>query len=161
MLGCDAQQVQDRGVELAFFRQPFAQFTQLMALGQASKPEEVAGLLEVGMVGEIVDIDAAVGEYTLFAIDIADARRGGNHALQTFGRVRCGYARHTPSQELGFRCRLPGSKLGVATDCYTPKSGAFQPPRAAFPGASGILKSLLHRVGRTGGAAHILTWRGP
>src|SRR5215475_603266 len=52
------------------------------------------------MVGEVVYIDATVRQNSLFAVDVTDAGGSGNNALKTLGRVRRGYAGHTPSQEL-------------------------------------------------------------
>jgi hypothetical protein len=74
--------------------------SRFVAFGQSPEPEEVAGLFEGGMIGEIVNINAAVRQYSLFAVDVADAGSGGNDAFQTFGCVGGGYAGHTPSQEL-------------------------------------------------------------
>jgi hypothetical protein len=45
-------------------------------------PEEERGLGERGVVGEILDVVAAVEEAALDAVDEADARRAGDDVLQ-------------------------------------------------------------------------------
>ena len=68
-----AEQADDGCVELTLFGHAIAKFTQLLALGKAAEPEQVAGFLEVGVFGEVVNIDPAIGEDALLAIDVTDA----------------------------------------------------------------------------------------
>jgi len=66
---------------LALVRETLVQILQLIAIRKAPKPEQVAGLFKSGMLGEFVNVDAAIGENAAFAIDIADARVGGDNAF--------------------------------------------------------------------------------
>ena len=60
-------------------------------------PEQVAGFFKCGVVGEFVNINTAVGQNALLAVDVADTGGGGNYAFESLWGVR--YTRHTPSQE--------------------------------------------------------------
>ena len=82
MFGSNAQQVEDGRVKLAFFREAFPDLFQLIALGQAAEPEQEAGFFEIGVVGEVVNIDAAIRQNALFAVDVTDAGGGGNERPQ-------------------------------------------------------------------------------
>src|SRR5271166_1003959 len=41
------------------------------------------------MIGQFVDIDAAIGEHTLIAIDVADAGIRSRNAFQSLGTLHC------------------------------------------------------------------------
>jgi hypothetical protein len=43
------------------------------------EPQQEAGFLKVRVVGQFVNIDAAIGQHTGFAVDVADAGVGGNY----------------------------------------------------------------------------------
>ena len=90
-LGAWLQQADDGGVELALARQTELELLQFGAGGQASEPEQVAALLEVGVGGELVDVDAAIGEHALVAIDVANARISCGDAFQAFRRISNGH----------------------------------------------------------------------
>src|SRR5207302_4961525 len=90
MLGGHAQQVEDGCIQLAFLSQPLAKFAQLVALRQSSEPQQVAGFLKIGVVGEVVDIDAAIGQDALFTIDVANAGNGSYDAFKSFGGMAGG-----------------------------------------------------------------------
>ena len=66
-------------------------------VGEFAEPEEVGGLFEGGALGELVDVDAAVGENAGVAVDPADGGAGGDDAFQAF---RC--------DSSGHRWLLPG-----------------------------------------------------
>ena len=89
-----AQQRDDRGIQLALFGQAFVQFAQFAARGQFAKPEQVAGLFEIRMVGEFVNVDAAIGQNAAISVDVANLGSGGNDALKSLGGVSCGHAGH-------------------------------------------------------------------
>src|SRR5262249_10330159 len=95
MSGRIAKQRDDGRIELALFGQAFMQFAKLLASGQLAEPQQVAGLLEVRVVGELVDVDAAIREHTAIAVDEADSGVGGNNALKTLGSMSCGHAGHS------------------------------------------------------------------
>ncbi len=46
---------------------------ELHLRGQGAEPEEIGGFFKGGFGGELVDIDAAVGEHAGVAVDVADA----------------------------------------------------------------------------------------
>ena len=54
-------------------------------VGQLAVPQQVAGFFEGGMVGEFVNVDAAVGQDALISVDVADAGGGGDNSFQAFG----------------------------------------------------------------------------
>ena len=83
------QAIQDRGIQLAFFGESLLERPQFLRTRQASKPQQVTDFLKRRVIGEIVDIDSAIGQYTLFSIDITDAGGGRDHPFQPLGRVRC------------------------------------------------------------------------
>ena len=85
MLGRLAQQADDGGVEFALAREVEFQLLQLGAGRQMSKPKQVATLFKVRVVGQFVNIDAAVGKHSLVAIDVADAGIDGGYAFQALG----------------------------------------------------------------------------
>src|SRR5437588_2971343 len=49
---------------------------------QMAKPEQVGGLLERGVPGQVVDIDTAIGELALGADDVADGRVGRDYIFK-------------------------------------------------------------------------------
>ena len=53
--------------------------------GELAIPEQVRGFLERGMPGELVDVDATVGEHAGVAVDEADGRRRGDDAFESLG----------------------------------------------------------------------------
>src|SRR2546428_13974898 len=101
------------------------EFLELVARGQLAEPQQIAGFLEIGVVGQFVNVNATVGQHALFPVDVADAGSGGDHSLQAFcGDVRGGQAGHDTSLKLlDFGCGRTGGKTtrAVATDFYTPK----------------------------------------
>src|SRR5580765_6253203 len=100
VFGGDTQQIENGVVEFALFREAFPDFLQFVTLRQAAEPEQEAGFFKIRVVGEVMNIDTTICQNSLFAVDVTDAGGGGNNALKTLGRVRGGYAGHTPSQEL-------------------------------------------------------------
>src|SRR4029077_7018070 len=57
---------------------------QFRCLGQPAKPQQVTGFFKRGLLREFVDINAAISEYSGFAIDVANSRTGRNYAFKTF-----------------------------------------------------------------------------
>ncbi len=109
MLRNQLQTVDDRTVELALFRHALAQLLQLIAAGQTAKPQQVAGLLKSGVVGQFVNVDATVGQNAPLPIDVANAGGGSDHSLQPLRGVCGSHAGHGASLELlKFRCKRPG-----------------------------------------------------
>ena len=100
LFGSGAQQVDDSGVQLALGRQLAAEFLQLIRCRQPAIPQQVAGLFKVGMVGEFVNVDAAIGEDPLVSVDEADAGICGDYSFQALRGVRGGQAGHVPSLEI-------------------------------------------------------------
>ncbi len=74
---------------MAFPRQPLAQIFQLISRRQLTEPEQIAGLFEIGIVSQFVNVDTAVGQDALFPVDIADAGSGGDHSFQALSGL-CG-----------------------------------------------------------------------
>src|SRR5580700_4534780 len=58
------------------------------------KPKQVAGFFKRGVLGQIVNVDAAIGKNTLVAIDVANAGICGNNAFQAFRGRSAGHAGH-------------------------------------------------------------------
>src|SRR3954469_13016275 len=90
-----AEQIDNGSIDLPLLRQALVQFPQLGTCRELSEPQQVAGLFEIGVVGELVDIYAAVSKHALFAIDVANFRVGGNDALKPFGSTSCGHCGHS------------------------------------------------------------------
>src|SRR5437667_9905056 len=57
----------------------------------------MAGLFEIGIVSQFVNIDATVGQNALFPVDIADAGSGGDHSFQALSALWGGSAGHGTS----------------------------------------------------------------
>ena len=99
--GRSAQQVDDRRIQLALLRQPLVQIPSIRrGVGSLPYHKQVAGFLKVGVVGQFVNVDAAIGQNALLAVDIANAGVGGDYSFQTFRGVRGGQAGHVPSLEI-------------------------------------------------------------
>ena len=62
----------------------------IRGVGKLPEPEQVAGLFEIGVVGEFVDVDAAIRENSPFAIDVADLGVGSNNSFQSLRGLICG-----------------------------------------------------------------------
>ena len=89
--GDAAEEVDDLGVDLAGCGELCGELGELGCGGELAEPEEVGGLFEGGLLGELVDIDAAVGEDAGVSVDPADGRAGGDDAFQAF---RCNGSGH-------------------------------------------------------------------
>ncbi len=61
------------GVESTRVSELLGEVLELGGCGQGTEPEQVGGLLKGRLLGQLVDVDAAVGEHTSFAVDPADA----------------------------------------------------------------------------------------
>ena len=57
---------------------------KLKPIGQDAVPEQVGGFLKGGVLGQLVDIDSAVGKHPAFSIDPADSGVGGDNTFQPF-----------------------------------------------------------------------------
>ena len=110
VLGRLPQQADDGGVQLALARQVELQLLQLGAIGQPPKPQQVADFFEGRVVGQLVDVDAAIGEHALIAIDVADAGICGGNAFQPLGAVHHrgheNLSRPRPQSEIRDGCTL-------------------------------------------------------
>ena len=73
VLGALAQQLDDRCIQLALFRQSICSSRSSVRVGKLAEPQQVAGFFEVRVVGEFVDVDAAIGENAPIAVDVANA----------------------------------------------------------------------------------------
>ena len=99
MLGSHAHEIEDRGVQLAFFCQTIVQLFQFIALGQPAKPQKIASFLEIRIVRQFVDVDTTIGQNSLVSIDVADAGSGCDYSLQpSFGGMGGGHAGHSTSR---------------------------------------------------------------
>ena len=78
-----AQQVDDALIEGAGEGQLGLEFAQLELVGKMAVPQQVGGLFEAGVLGQLVNVDAAIGEHARISIDPADAGVGGNNSFQT------------------------------------------------------------------------------
>ncbi len=55
-------------------------------LGQPSVPEQKGDLFKAGVVGQSVDVVAAIGQYARLPVDETDRALGGDDAFQSFCR---------------------------------------------------------------------------
>src|ERR1700685_3955826 len=93
-----------------------------------AKPKQEAGFFKGGMVGEFVNVDAAIGKDAAVAIDITNAGGGGNNAFQAFTGRSAGHAGHNFSlNSIGCGNRA-GRCAGRATVFYTRKD-SYSPDR--------------------------------
>src|SRR5579884_1796982 len=100
MTGRESEQINDRGIELAFFRQRVTHISQFATLGQLAKPEQVADFFKRRVVGELVNIDAAVGEDTAITVDVTNARGARGYSGESPRELAGGQAGHVVPLEL-------------------------------------------------------------
>ncbi len=81
--GKASQHVDDALVEGAGQGQLRGELAQGELIGQHAVPEQVGGFLEGGVLGELVDVDAAIGEDPRISVDPADTGVRGNNSLKT------------------------------------------------------------------------------
>src|ERR1700688_145103 len=82
---------------MALLGQALLQILQLALIGQAAKPKQVAGLFKIRMIGQFMNIDAAIGKNSTVSIDIANAGIGGDNSFHAFGAGGAGDAGHSLS----------------------------------------------------------------
>src|SRR5580658_2648624 len=71
------------------------QILKLALLRQPPKPKQVASLFKIGVLGQFMNVNAAIGKNAAVAIDVTNAGVGSNNAFQSFwGRS---HARHSLS----------------------------------------------------------------
>jgi hypothetical protein len=87
-------ELDDRRVELTFLRQTLLQILKLGWLRQASEPKQIASFLKIGVVGQFMNVNSAIGKDATVTIDVANVGVGGNNTFQTFGGRGAGHARH-------------------------------------------------------------------
>ena len=85
VFGQGAEEVDDGGGEFAGGGELLGEGAELGGVGKFAVPEEIGGFFEGGSVGELVDVDAAVGEDALGAVDEADGGLVGDDVLEAFG----------------------------------------------------------------------------
>jgi hypothetical protein len=98
MPGCVTHQGDDRRIQLALLSQAVVQLSQLTPAGKLPEPEQVTGLFEIGVVRELVNVDAAIRENSPIAIDITDFGVGSDDSFESLRSVICGKARHEVSR---------------------------------------------------------------
>ena len=99
VLGRRREEVDDVVGELAGGGELVREVVELGGGGQAAVPEQVSGFFEGGLLRELVDVDAAVGEDAFGAVDETDGGLVGDDVLQALG---CGG---------GHRCSAPENRL--------------------------------------------------
>src|ERR1700688_461761 len=107
---------------MALLGQALLQILQLALIRQAAKPKQVAGLFKIRMIGQFMNIDAAIGKNSTVSIDIANAGVGGDNSFHAFGAGGAGDAGHSLSLKrigCGSRARTFARN---ATFFYTRKS---------------------------------------
>src|SRR5580704_12319374 len=113
-----------------------------------SEPEQVADFLKGRVVGQIVDVVAAIGEDSLVTVDVADAGGGGDYPFESLGGVQAGDAGHGSSLAMRMDFVASGAiKEHGATLFYTPTWRRF-PARltwkcVAFASASTLARARL------------------
>src|SRR5579864_6236032 len=96
----ESEKINDGGVELALLGQGITHISQFATLGQLAEPEQVADFFKCRVVGELVNIDAAVGEDTAIAVDITDARGARGYSGEALRGLAGGQAGHVVPLEL-------------------------------------------------------------
>jgi hypothetical protein len=81
--GNAAQHVDDAEVQPPGQRQLRLELAQGELVGQNAVPEQVGGLLEGRVLGQLVDVDSAVGQHARFSVDPADAGVCRDNSFQT------------------------------------------------------------------------------
>ena len=121
-----AQQCNDGRIQLALLRQAIVQLAQFAARGQLSKPQQVASLFEIRLVGQFVNVDAAIGQNAAISVDVADLGSGGNDALKSLGGMSRGHAGHGSLASIRriLRCRTARGERGECNLFFIPETGA-------------------------------------
>src|SRR5579862_813516 len=88
------QQRDDGCIELALFRQAIMELAKFNTSGQFAEPQQVTRFLEIRLMSEFVDINAAIGEDAAISVDVTNLGGGGDYALKSFGGIVCGHAGH-------------------------------------------------------------------
>ena len=66
------------------------QLVELSAIRQPPEPQQIANFLEGRVVGQFVNVDAAIGEHAGIAIDVANSGIRRGNAFQTLWTLRSG-----------------------------------------------------------------------
>src|SRR5581483_6939187 len=80
------QKGENSRIQLARLCQRPPQLFEFATGRQLAVPQEVADLFEGGILGQVMDINATVGQDAPVSIYVADAGDGGDNAFQTLGR---------------------------------------------------------------------------
>jgi hypothetical protein len=78
-----AQQIDYAKVEAAGERELRLKLAQFELAGENAVPQQVCGLLEGGVHGQLVNVDAPIGQDASISVDPADPGVGCNNPLQT------------------------------------------------------------------------------
>ena len=81
--GKAAQHVDDALIECAGQGQLRLELAQGELVGQDAVPEQVGGLLEGRVLGQLVNVDAPIGQHARFSVDPADAGVRCDNSFQT------------------------------------------------------------------------------
>src|SRR5580658_10763722 len=73
------------------------QILKLALLRQPPKPKQVASLFKIGVRGQFMNVNAAIGKNAAVAIDVTNAGVGSNNAFQSFRGRSAAHARHSLS----------------------------------------------------------------
>ena len=88
LFGEGAEEVVDLRGKLAGGGELVREVGEFVVTGKVAEPQQVGSFLEGGLIGELVDIDAAVGQHTGIAVDPANAGVGCHYPFETFGHCR-------------------------------------------------------------------------
>src|SRR5215469_18311252 len=95
------------------------QLAQFLPSWKLAEPQQIARLLEIGVVGQFMDVNAAIGEHATVAVDVADLRIRGNDALEPLRSMSCSHAGHSRLAGMDFCCRAAQGGTRSATSVYT------------------------------------------
>ncbi len=87
-----AQHVDDALVEGAGKGELRLELAQVELVGQVTIPEEIGGFLEGGVFGQLVNVDAPIGQHARFSVDPADAGVRCNNSFQTLSSDSSGHS---------------------------------------------------------------------
>src|ERR1019366_8315858 len=107
------QEIDHRARQSPLRRQFLPQLVEFALLGQPSVPKQEDHFLEIGMIGERVDVIAAIAQYAGVAVDVTNLALARNHAFQTCRR--CSHSascRFLPKSTVS-RTPLPHERLRV------------------------------------------------
>ncbi len=118
-----AQHVDEALVERTGKGQLRLELAQGELVGEVSIPEEVSGLLEGGVLGQLVNIDAPIGQHARFSVDPADTGVRCNNSFKSLSSDSSGHS---------LRNSLIRILFGGSDHCRAERKNARRAPMVAL-----------------------------